>query len=548
MSTGNIKTLYADREQTSAVFPRTKIQAISDKNGRGLEAFLDKLPYYGEEEPEDTYTTPIDAETLGGVPAEEYASKQYVKERILEVETGGSVDLSEFATKEDLKAIDYPVDSVNGKTGVVQLSATDVGARSNTWLPTLAEIGAAPASLANYTPYGAMDHYCSDLLGVATSNMDDSRNQASVVGTEDASTLQNSPITTGAFYAYREVVLIKSPVSNGTKVIVRLTEMYPTAGRIWINAWNPDIFSWSGWKEHNSKESYAPASLEEHVDAVAINNNELRKHSFIADVQNVDLNVPDSIMNRSGYFDQSSVNIPPNTAFGVRDVYFVNPGFVIVEARCFMADSSSQIWRNTYNANAGGWLGWECLDKRAFAPADCGLGDENKNIPSVLDVSKNGWWLTNIDTPVGSWFLCNSHVVNGGNDIIVHGYLHQTSFHAVRVKKGGVWDEWEWENPPMSIGVEYRTTERWNGKPVYTKCVNCGALANKMSVVPHNITMKNPISCVAFVDGQITAPANYQEESKLVAYATYANVFIYSNGVGDAVGKTVYAILKYTKG
>lgn len=166
MSTGNIKTLYADREQTSAVFPRTKIQAISDKNGRGLEAFLDKLPYYGEEEPEDTYTTPIDAETLGGVPAEEYASKQYVKERILEVETGGSVDLSEFATKEDLKAIDYPVDSVNGKTGVVQLSASDVkaredtwtptasdvGARPNTWLPTPAEIGAAPViNIGNYT-------------------------------------------------------------------------------------------------------------------------------------------------------------------------------------------------------------------------------------------------------------------------------------------------------------------------------------------------------------------------------------------------------------
>ena len=34
----------------------------------------------------------------------------------------------------------------------------------------------------------------------------------------------------------------------------------------------------------------------------------------------------------------------------------------------------------------------------------------------------------------------------------------------------------EWINPPMVAGTEYRTTERWNGKPVYTQLVNFGAL------------------------------------------------------------------------
>lgn len=34
----------------------------------------------------------------------------------------------------------------------------------------------------------------------------------------------------------------------------------------------------------------------------------------------------------------------------------------------------------------------------------------------------------------------------------------------------------EWINPPMVLGEEYRTTERWNGKPVYTQLVNFGAL------------------------------------------------------------------------
>lgn len=41
--------------------------------------------------------------------------------------------------------------------------------------------------------------------------------------------------------------------------------------------------------------------------------------------------------------------------------------------------------------------------------------------------------------------------------------------------EGGVWIPFEWINPPMSLGVEYRTTERWQGKAVYTMLVNCKA-------------------------------------------------------------------------
>lgn len=47
-----------------------------------------------------------------------------------------------------------------------------------------------------------------------------------------------------------------------------------------------------------------------------------------------------------------------------------------------------------------------------------------------------------------------------------------------------IWSPWEWGNPPLSLGVEYRTTERHNGKPVYVKLVNVGAYPNnsQMSV------------------------------------------------------------------
>ena len=40
---------------------------------------------------------------------------------------------------------------------------------------------------------------------------------------------------------------------------------------------------------------------------------------------------------------------------------------------------------------------------------------------------------------------------------------------AVKRKSGGTWYPWEWENPPLADGVEYRTTERYKGNVVFWK-------------------------------------------------------------------------------
>ena len=45
----------------------------------------------------------------------------------------------------------------------------------------------------------------------------------------------------------------------------------------------------------------------------------------------------------------------------------------------------------------------------------------------------------------------------------------------------GQWDPLEYINPEMQLGVEYRTTERYQGKPVYVKLLNFGALPNSTS-------------------------------------------------------------------
>lgn len=47
-----------------------------------------------------------------------------------------------------------------------------------------------------------------------------------------------------------------------------------------------------------------------------------------------------------------------------------------------------------------------------------------------------------------------------------------------RLRENGVYGEWEWVNPPMVPGVEYRTTERYWGSAVYAKLVDFGYLPN----------------------------------------------------------------------
>lgn len=148
---GDVKNLYSDREKTRALFPTTKVSAVSDDNGVGLGAILEDTVHTGPVV-DETATAPINADTLGGRPAEEFATQNYVATEIAKAQLGGGsgeADLSGFATKDDVtnavNNIDYPVDSVNGKTGIVVLNAVDVGAHPNTWFPTIAEIGAAPA-------------------------------------------------------------------------------------------------------------------------------------------------------------------------------------------------------------------------------------------------------------------------------------------------------------------------------------------------------------------------------------------------------------------
>lgn len=63
----------------------------------------------------------------------------------------------------------------------------------------------------------------------------------------------------------------------------------------------------------------------------------------------------------------------------------------------------------------------------------------------------------------------------------------------------------EWINPPNRPGVEYRTTERWIGSPVYTQMLYLGALSNKSMMA---VTIDIEYDKVFFVSGYAFDPEN----------------------------------------
>lgn len=70
--TGKITNLFADKAMTIPAFPRTKIKAVSDDNGVGLDAILNEM-VHAEEYSSDVATVPLNADTLGGQLPSYYA-------------------------------------------------------------------------------------------------------------------------------------------------------------------------------------------------------------------------------------------------------------------------------------------------------------------------------------------------------------------------------------------------------------------------------------------------------------------------------------------
>ena len=133
-------------------------------------------------------------------------------------------------------------------------------------------------------------------------------------------------------------------------------------------------------------------------------------------------------------------------------------------------------------------------------------------------------------------------------------YARNNALMAVRSVSNGEVGPIEWINPPMDLGVEYRTTERYLGKPVYTQVFQAfESLAKGGSVYSASISnVDKVISCTGetygwnlpsdVIGGETIGNYIHLGTQKL---STSVQVFAITDR--DSWPAAVYVTLRYTK-
>lgn len=189
-----------------------------------------------------------------------------------------------------------------------------------------------------------------------------------------------------------------------------------------------------------------------------------------------------------------------------------------------------------------------------LAPGGFGLGTVAVNISDLNDATKNGWYMNGaggeaVHAPdnVPGWLV----LVCAYTDEVVFqtAYRYGSDEGLMSARRSyhylfGGWQPWEWINPPTLLGVEYRTTERYSGKPVYAKAVNIGKLFSSYDSkeVDHGVSdMEACIECKGLVGQQNLIP------NKDVTSVTVDSTTIVIEHNGFSGQPEAVVIIKYTK-
>nr|DAQ81241.1 MAG TPA: hypothetical protein [Caudoviricetes sp.] len=116
-------------------------------------------------------------------------------------------------------------------------------------------------------------------------------------------------------------------------------------------------------------------------------------------------------------------------------------------------------------------------------------------------------------------------------------------------KYNNAWRAPEWTNPPLALGVEYRTTERYLGKPVYCKLVNCGEIAGDKTVAHGISSMSRCIFAQGNYLGAILPMIVNRSlsDTRTVYISSVSNTAITIICGANITGGTCYVQVKYTK-
>lgn len=189
-----------------------------------------------------------------------------------------------------------------------------------------------------------------------------------------------------------------------------------------------------------------------------------------------------------------------------------------------------------------------------FAPAGYGLGSSGVSCTDCNNAIANGFYSLSGSTlkngPSADSYLWygSMFVVNRLGNMIEQVIFYDNRA-AFRSCMDGVWGEWEYLNPPMVLGVEYRTTERYNGAPVYTKLIDLGSMPANGSGkwVEHGTGSQTPIRVCGRIPSHTLPLRTPSDEITISVTSNYVLVFAPASNATDWTGSTGQAQIWYTK-
>lgn len=223
----------------------------------------------------------------------------------------------------------------------------------------------------------------------------------------------------------------------------------------------------------------------------------------------------------------------------------------------------------------GSWEPVKSFSPSNFAPAGYGLGALSGKIINTdcNEATKNGWYYVsgaaNAAHNTDNAMLVVAYGNNAVTQIAFMGTAYSVNTVIMIRKKTNVWQPWEYLNPPMAAGVEYRTTERWGGAPVYTKLLVCttasDVVGNTTIEFPHGVNnidvASTRIDITTFYDKYDVSDGVssawvlpyyspiYNSQAWYIEKITDTQIKMRSEGGSSSwdAGRTINFLMKYTK-
>jgi len=290
---------------------------------------------------------------------------------------------------------------------------------------------------------------------------------------------------------------------------------------------------------------------------------------------------PPSLIGAAAASDIAQAEESPATAAHAENSFLIYNGQLYRVTSPISIGDALTVGTNIAAADVGTYLAMVAAAPNAggFAPSGYGLGIKANALTAISDtesIEETGWYLavngTTAHLPLAVAGIIRAEAYSANNVALTFYYNDGVnSAICLRRKISGTWGAWEWDNPPLIAGQEYRTTERFNGKPVYVKRLSKSSTDFSPSLdfttianysVAHGISN---LGRIVSVEGSYTAPSVWgayanavipfcwidggavKEKVSCHANSTYAIVSVEAGNSAWSGATSIDLIIKYTK-